>query len=130
MTFIDTNFFIRFLENDHPIYSPITRKLFLHAPESTENFCSSIIVLFEIYWLQKNFYEKPLPEIQRSLTDLFSMSFIVWENEDILKQAVYSMHQFNFDLEDAYNFHYAKSQNTKDFATFDKKLVSIWNKSK
>ncbi|KKT30201.1 MAG: hypothetical protein UW16_C0016G0021, partial [Microgenomates group bacterium GW2011_GWC1_44_10] len=24
MTFIDTNFFIRFLENDHPIYSPIT----------------------------------------------------------------------------------------------------------
>jgi len=130
MTFIDTNFFIRFLENDHPTYSPITRKLFLHAPESTENYCSSVIVLFEIYWLQKKFYQKPLSEIQQSLTNLFSLSFIVWENETVLKQAVHTMHQFNYGLEDSYNFHFAKSQKVTSFATFDKKLISVWNKSK
>lgn len=128
MTFIDTNFFIRFLENDHPVYSKITKELFTKAPESTESYCSSIVVLFEIYWLQKKFYQKPLSEIQQSLTNLFSLSFIAWENEAVLKQAVYSMHEFNFDLEDSYNFFFAKSQKVTNFATFDKKLISKWHK--
>lgn len=129
MTFIDTNYFVRFLENDHPIYSKITKDLFVHASESSEEFWSSVIVLFEIYWLQKKFYEKPLPEIQKSLVDLFSLSFITWENEAVLKKAVYSMDKFNFDLEDSYNYHFAKSKRITQFATFDKKLLSIWTKS-
>lgn len=129
MTFIDTNFFVRFLENDHPVYSKITKDLFTKAPESTENYCSSTVVLFEIYWLQKKFYQKNLLEVQQSLSGLFSLSFIVWENEEVLKQAVQSMHKFDFDLEDSYNFYYAKSKKTTHFATFDKKLQSKWRKN-
>jgi len=128
VTFVDTNYFLRIVQSDHKEHSKIAQDFFVKAAEKNEKCCSSLVVFFETYWLLNKHFHKVQTTLQNTLKDILGMEFIVWENEKVLKQAVYSMDKFNFDLEDAYNFHYAKSQKTKTFATFDKNLQIKWNK--
>lgn len=128
MTFIDTNYFLRIVQNDHKAHAKIAQDFFINAAKENKKCCSSLVVFFETYWLLNKHFHKTQTVLQDTLINILNMEFISWENEEVLKQAVHSMHEFNFDLEDAYNFHYAKSQKTKTFATFDKVLQTKWEK--
>lgn len=129
MTFVDTNYFLRIVQNDHREHSKIARDFFVENAENNKKCCSSLIVFFETYWLLNKHFHKTQSILQNTLKDILSMEFIGWENEEILKQAVYSMDKFNYDLEDSYNFYFAKSKKATQFATFDTKLQKLWQKS-
>lgn len=129
MTFVDTNYFLRLVQNDHVEHSKIAQDFFINAASENKKCCSSIVVFFETYWLLNKHFHKTQIVLQDTLTNILKMEFISWENEEILKQAVCFMNDFNFDLEDAYNYYFAKSKKTTHFATFDKTLQTKWKKS-
>lgn len=128
MIFIDTNYFLRFLLNDVNEQYRKAKKLFESGATGSLELFSSVIVFFEIYWVLTSFYEKKKSEILPILKNLLKMTFIKWENGEILEKAVKIYRMNAIDLEDSYNLIYAKICKVKSFKTFDKKLIKMAGK--
>lgn len=126
MTFVDTNYFVRVIENDNKNQVDEIEKLFLLGSKGKEELISSSVVFFEIYWLMKSYYGKKKEDLVTILRNVLAMSFIRWENGQILFEAVEMMKRTNYDLEDAYNLAYARGKKTVGLASFDKKLQMVW----
>jgi len=129
MILIDTNYFIRFIENDNEKQVKIVQDLFLDGIHGKKKLISTTAVFFEIYWLMKSFYKKQKEGLEKVLRDVLDMSFIGWQNGEILTEAVEKMKNTGYDLEDAYNLVYC-GKNKADLATFDKRLMKSWHRIK
>ena len=68
MIFIDTNYFLRLLLQDDDNQHKKAEKLFLEAAEGKVLVFTSIIVIFEIYWVLKSHYKKTNRQIYEFLT--------------------------------------------------------------
>lgn len=128
MTFVDTNYFVRFLIKDDKKQYGEVENLFKAGSEGKIELFTSTIVLFEIYWVLSSFYEKGKPEVSSVLTKILNLAFIDIEERDILISAVNLFLKTNLDLEDSYNLAYAKNKKANIFATFDDKLLKEFNK--
>jgi predicted nucleic-acid-binding protein len=128
MIFVDTNYFVRIIENDDEGQAKKAEKLFLKGAAGEEKLTSSGVVLFEIYWLMKSFYGKKKNDLTMVLRDVLALNFIKWGNGKVLTEAVEMMKKTNYDLEDAYNLVYARSGKADEMASFDIKLQKIWKK--
>lgn len=128
MTFIDTNYFLRFLLKDINNQHLEAKNFFLSASESKVSLTTSTIVFFEIYWVLSSYYGKSKTEITDVLKKILSLNFIELEERQILFNSLSLFKKSRLDLEDCYNIYYAKSKEVKSFKTFDKKLAKQFNK--
>jgi predicted nucleic acid-binding protein len=123
VTFIDTNYFIRCLRDDIPEQTAVAESLLFDVASGVEEAFTSVIVLFEIYWVLSSFYQYDKTKISQTLNLILSMDFIELPERVRLDAALKMFGQTNLDLEDCYNLVYAREQKSTDFATFDKKLL-------
>ena len=126
MTFVDTNYFLRFLLADVSEQHRKAKDLFEDAALGKIKLFTSTIVFFEIYWVLASFYEKDKKQLTKILSDLLLMSFVKLIERDLLKQALEVFTKSNLDLEDSFNLVYAKKKKVRIFKTFDKKLGKKW----
>ena len=129
MTFVDTNYFLRFLLQDITSQHLQAKQLFLDAANNKLHLFTSLVVIFEIYWVLSSFYKKDKAAIGKILTDILKMSFIEFENIRILKPAIEIYQKNNLDLEDAYNLTFAKHHKSDYFKTFDTQLSRLYEKT-
>ena len=122
MTFIDTNYFLRFLLGDNASQQEETKQVFLQAAEGKIELFTSLVVVFEIYWVLTRFYQRQKDEISKTLIDILNLEFITLEEKELLSKAVSLYKETNFDLEDSFNLSFAQSKKAADFKTFDTKL--------
>lgn len=130
MTFIDTNYFLRFLLADNHKQSEKVKELFLSAAEGKSQLFTSGIVIFEIYWVLSSYYGKNKSEIVLTLEKILALEFIEVDNRSIFFQALNLFQGQPLSLEDCYHLAFANSKKAKTFATFDQKLVKVWKKLK
>lgn len=128
MTFVDTNYFLRFLLNDISKQHLEAKQLFLEAAEGKVKLFTSTIVFFEIYWVLSSYYEKNKEEIVEGLQKILDLKFISLKERQILLNCLARFKKTNFDLEDCYNVAYAKARVSKIFKTFDVKLEKEFKK--
>lgn len=128
MTFIDTNYFLRFLLKDVNNQYLEAKELFLRASEDKVELFTSTIVLFEINWVLSSFYKKNREEISQILQKILGLKFIGVEERQILFNSLTRFKKTGFDLEDCYNLAYAKARVAKEFKTFDVKLAKEFKK--
>lgn len=128
MTFVDANYFLRFLLKDHPKQHPIAKKLFMDAAQGSVQVFTSCIVLFEVYWVLSSFYEKKKVDLVPILNKILDMDFIGLTEREIFKEAIGVYLNSGLDLEDSYHLAYSKKCLAKDFKTFDKKLYKLFSK--
>lgn len=127
MTFVDTNYFLRFFINDIEKQHLDAKALFLKGANSELQLVSSVVVFFEIYWVFTSFYSKSKPEVLEILNNVLKLNFIKFEHRDILQKSLELFKTSNIELEDCYNIVYAKSNKCMEFKTFDKKLLKHFN---
>lgn len=131
MTFVDTNYFIRFLLKDNENQYTQAKELFYKAAQGQVELITSEVVFFEIYWVFKSFYEKPKSELIDILQNILRMNFIIIPQKDILENCLEIFQKTNIDdLEDCYNVAFAKKRNIKEFKTFDVKLAKFFKSQK
>ncbi|KKR31100.1 MAG: hypothetical protein UT63_C0083G0010 [Candidatus Gottesmanbacteria bacterium GW2011_GWC2_39_8] len=130
MIFVDTNYFLRFLLADNDKQHLIAKKIFTEAANGKNQLTTSIIVLFEIYWVLSSFYGKEKTEIAKVLKNLLEMKFIEIPDRSIFSDAVEIYSTNRLDLEDSFNLIFAKSQKTTSFKTFDRNLENEFKKRK
>lgn len=129
MTFVDTNYFLRFLLRDVHNQHLEVKNLFLLASEGKTDLITSTIVIFEIYWALSSYYEKNKNDIVKVLQKILNLNFIKLDERQILLDSVVLFNKTSLDLEDCYNVCYAKSKGIRSFKTFDKKLDKEFGKN-
>lgn len=128
MTFIDTNYLLRFLLKDIRSQYQEAKQLLLKGAQGEEKLVTSTVVFFELYWVLSSYYEKNKSDLVRLLKKVLDLDFLVLKERLILRDSVEDFSDTNFDLEDCYNLSFAKTNKIKEFKTFDEKLVKQWNK--
>ena len=126
--FIDTNFFLRFLLKDIQKQHLQTKKLLLEGAERKIDLFTSLIVIFELYWVLTSFYQKNKKKVVKIILDILKLKFIELEEREILLRALEIYSISNLDLEDSYNLVYALTKKANKIATFDKKLEKAFEK--
>lgn len=128
MTFVDTNYFLRFLLNDINDQHHEAAALFRAGALGKARLITSVIVVFELYWVLGSFYGKKKTQIIRILEDILEMRFIRFEQKNRIARALEIFAETNLELEDAYNLVFARESNVADFKTFDQKLLRRFKK--
>ncbi len=127
--FIDTNYFLRFLLKDHSEQQNRVAELFEELLEEKAKAFTSLIVIFEVYWVLSSFYKQVRESISTLLRNILILDFIDLAEKEILLQAIDLYEKTNLDLEDCYNLFYAKQEGEKvQFASFDKEALKQFEK--
>ena len=127
MIFVDTNYFLRFLLEDIPEQHLEAKRVFKEAALANFNLVTSLIVIFEIYWILKRTFHKSREELFLILTGILDMRSLEIAERDLLTNSAFLFHNTNLSLEDCYNLVYARERKVKDFKTFDQKLKKHFN---
>lgn len=122
MIFVDTNYFLRFLLKDIKKQHQEAKSLFLKGAEGKVKLFTSLIVIFEIYWVLTSFYQKRKEKVIEIIDKIFNLAFIEIENKKLLKEALKIYQKTNLDFEDGYNLTLAKKKGIKEFKTFDERM--------
>ena len=127
MIFVDTNYFLRFLLKDVEKQHQEAKQLFLKGAEGQLKLFTSLIVIFEIYWVLNSFYQKKKEKVIAVLEKIFNLEFIKIERKKLLKKALKIYKKTNLDLEDCYSLSLAREMKIKEFKTFDTRLRREWS---
>jgi len=122
MIFVDTNYFLRFLLKDIEKQHQEAKKLFLKGAESKIKLFTSLVVIFEIYWVLTSFYQKKKETVTEIIEKIFDLKFVEIENKKLLQAALEIYQKTNLDFEDCYNLALARRKKIKKFKTFDMRL--------
>ena len=128
MIFIDTNYFLRFLIKEDDKLHQEALRVITDAAEGRAKTGTSVVVIFEIYWVLSSFYQMDKAHVAGLLIKLLQMEFVNIENRNILAQAIDLYQKTPLDLEDSYNLFYAKQNGYEKFMTFDKILKKTADK--
>ena len=125
MTFVDTNYFLRFLLRDNKSQYLEAKQLFLDAARGQEGLISSTVVFFEVFWVLRSVYGKDKEALVQVLKKLLELHVEFYERR-ILLESIDIFAKFSLSLEDCYNLVFAKAQKIKSFKTFDLKLAKAF----
>lgn len=117
--FVDTNIFLRFLLADQKRQYLLAKKTLQLAEKGKIILWTTDIVILEIIWTLKSFYELSSEEIKNKISSLMAMKNISVKNKDLLLQALDYFVEKKVDFADAYNFILAQKEKVK-IISFDK----------
>ena len=115
MISVDTNVIVRLLTGDDQPQFKRAKALF-----ETESIFITTTVILETEWVLRYAYQFEPLKIADAFQSLFGLSNVQLEEPLIIAEAM-EWHKKNLDFADA--LHLAKSQMSKSFATFDKRLI-------
>lgn len=126
--FVDTNIFLRFLLADVRPLAKLAEKLFLAAEKNKLKLWTTDIIILEIVWTLKSFYQYSNKNIQKTVSGLLGLKNLRVRNRKLLIQALKDFEDKKVDFADAYNYQLALKFNKK-IVSFDKdfdKLGKRW----
>ncbi|MBM3209476.1 type II toxin-antitoxin system VapC family toxin [Candidatus Shapirobacteria bacterium] len=126
MIFVDTNYFLRFLLKDNQAQHRVAKELFLAGSSGKTQLFTSLIVIFEIYWVLSSFYQTKKERIILILEKILNLEFVGIENKEIIKEALEMYKKTSLELEDCYNLVLARALGIKEIKSFDKKLLRLF----
>lgn len=118
---IDTNAFLRLLLNDIPKQADQVKQIILQAKKEQVKIIVAQIVLFEIDFILRKYYNFEKKEIIDKLKSLLSAPYFVIESRDIFQQALILYKEDNVSFVDCFLLSKAEREEAELF-TFDQKL--------
>ncbi len=127
MTFVDTNYFLRYLVDDNSLQHSVATKFFETYSKMKKSLVTSALVFFEVFWVLTRYYQKPKLETIEIMQRLLSkMAFIKFDAKEILIKSLDRAAKGVISLEDCFNLEWAIAKDIKNLASFDKKLIREW----
>lgn len=126
--FIDTNFFLRFFLKDIKKQYLEAKATFSAGARFEDDLRTSLIVVFEVFWVLSSFYKFDREEIGGVIKGILGMTFIRLDERGILNDALILYRNTSLSLGDCYNLAYSRKIRVKEFKTFDIKLGKEFEK--
>ena len=128
MIFVDTNYFLSFLLDRISSQTKIVNELFGKAATNDIEIFTSLVVVFEVYWVLARFYNKNPREAANLISQILDLAFIKVQEKETLIGAIELAKNSKLGFYDSFNLLYAKKYNAQDFRTFDIKLQKAFKK--
>lgn len=116
MIAVDTNVLVRYVTNDDPEQARLAMQILAH-PQGV--FISKTVIL-ETEWVLRAAFRASRETIEKALVTVAGLPQVVLENPDQISQALKHYRQ-GLDFADA--LHYAASETSSGFHTFDLKFT-------
>lgn len=120
MAFIDANYILRYLLEDHP-------KQFLIVKEVIENneISLSDFILAEVVYVLEKVYSVPRKDIRIALESLLDYRNLILENKNVVLRSFQIYSENKIDFADSLLIAYHQDSSNTILHTFDKKIIKI-----
>lgn len=126
---VDANVLLRFLTGEPEPMAERARRLMRRAEQGEVRLILSPLVVAEMVWVLKSFYQRSYDEIARVLVPLFSADGVETEDREILIRALELARDKNVDFSDAV-LSLQADRHGETVCTFDttdfKRLPAVW----
>lgn len=120
MIFLDTNIILRFILEDHPLYSPKAEIIFKKINSGEIMVCLSWLVIFEVVFVLQNSHGLKRQEITHHLLPFLSLENVIFEQKSLLILTFDHYLNKNISLADAYHIALIQKKKIKAIYSFDK----------
>lgn len=118
---IDTNLLVRFLTEDDPKKAAAVEILLGKAGKGEIKILIPSVVIAELVWVLKSFYEMEAGEISELVGAVLNTPGLDTQDKSILREALKTYERKGIDFVDALILEFARDRNIKTIYTFDKK---------
>ena len=118
---IDTNLLVRFLTEDDPTKAAAVEILLGKAAKGEIKILIPSVVIAELVWVLKSFYEMEAGEISELVGAVLNTPGLDTQDKSILREALKTYERKGIDFVDAWILEFARDRNIKTLYTFDKK---------
>lgn len=120
MIFIDTNIFLRYFEREDELVHRKTERLFTEIVNGNITGISTSLVIAEVIWVLKKFYNWDKEEICNNVELILKTPNIRFNQRSIIVKAINLYKDKNISFIDAYNYSYMKANGIDGIYTFDR----------
>ena len=118
---IDTNLLVRFLTEDDPAKATAVETLLGKAGKGEIKILIPSVVIAELVWVLKSFYEMEAGEIAELVGAVLNTPGLDTQDKSILREALKTYERKGIDFVDAWILEFARDRNIKTIYTFDRK---------
>jgi len=118
---IDTNLLVRFLTEDDPEKAKAVETLLGKAGKGEVKILIPSVVIAELVWVLKSFYEMDSGEIAELVGAVLNTPGLDTQDKSILREALKTFERKGIDFVDAWILEFARDRNIKTIYTFDRK---------
>ena len=122
--FVDTNLFIRYFTNDHPILADRVEQLLDDAAAGSVQLVTTELVMAESVWVLESSYHLNHAQIAPLIRGILATPGMEVINGDLVGKALVMYELQNIDFVDAYIAALMEKQGIKDIYSYDKKHLS------
>src|SRR4030042_222560 len=127
MIFMDTNIFLRYFEKeDEYIYRKIER-LFTEIVNGNITGISTSLVVAEVIWVLKKFYNWEKEEICNNINLIIRTPNIIFKERAILLEAINTYAERNVSFIDAYDYSFMKANKVVEIYSLDRDFDKLQN---
>ena len=127
MIFLDTNIFLRYFEREDELIYKKVERLFLEIVQGNIIAISNALVIAEVIWVLKKFYDWDKGEICNNIELILKTSNIKFRERSTIIEAVNFYRDKNINFIDAYNISYMQAYGIKEVYSFDKDFDKLEN---
>lgn len=120
MIFLDTNIILRFVLDDHPIYSKKATTVFKKIDDGLIRIYLSWLVIFEAVFVLQNSHKLAKLEIAAKLLPILTPKNVLFENKDLLKSTFEYYVEKNISFADAYHATLMNKKKVREIYSFDR----------
>ena len=120
MIFLDTNIILRFILNDHPLYSQKAITIINKIDTGKIKVYLSWLVIFEIVFVLQNTHKLPKVVISEKLLSLLILKNIVFERKSLLEPTFKYYAEKNISFADAYHIALITKKRIHKIYSFDR----------
>ena len=123
MIALDTNILIRLLTRDDPGQTALAERLLQEAADAGEPCFISDPVLCEVEWVLESSYRARRGDILAAMQELFAGDLFLFEDREVLRQAIASYQESKADFSDCLIGAKARAKGARTTYTFERGLA-------
>lgn len=120
MIFLDTNIILRFILQDHPLYSPKAENILNKIDSKETKVCISWLVIFEVVFVLQNSHNLKREDIAQKLLLILHLENVFFEQKQLLNLTFEYYVSKKISLADAYHAALMNKKKIKKIYSFDK----------
>lgn len=120
MIFLDTNIVLRFILQDHPLYSPKAASILNKIDNKEAKVCLSWLVIFEVVFVLQNSHNLKREDITQKLLPILSLENVIFEQKQLLALVFEYYVSKKISLADAYHVALMNKKKIVEIYSFDR----------
>jgi predicted nucleic-acid-binding protein len=122
---VDTNIFLRFLQQDDPQKAERVKKIFGQAQIGKQHLIVEPFIIIELTYALSSYFKLPKSEICQKIRSILTLSFLDIHDRKELSEAIDVFEKHGVDFMDALLFVRTIKKDTTKILSFDKDFAKL-----